>query len=172
MLLPIYTVARAGTTTRKYAAEAVSWFWRWRLGRVPSSGIWRRVVWWNTMMNFMDVMHRPSSLLETTFRWLDCLLSQVKRNATQLGPTDRASYLRSPAPTQREYVHQTQHKPSARAKIERHIRRQTRDLAHVAVHSLALCHFMFRYYGFKSHSGHGCLMCVCVFLCLCCPVFR
>jgi hypothetical protein len=26
--------------------------------------------------------------------------------------------------------------------------------------------------GYESHSGHGCLMCVCVFLCLCCPVFR
>jgi hypothetical protein len=26
--------------------------------------------------------------------------------------------------------------------------------------------------GFESHSGHGSLMCVCVFLCLCCPVFR
>jgi hypothetical protein len=29
-----------------------------------------------------------------------------------------------------------------------------------------------RDHGFESHSGHGCLMCVCVFLCLCCPVFR
>jgi hypothetical protein len=27
-------------------------------------------------------------------------------------------------------------------------------------------------HGFESHSRHGCLMCVCVFLCLCCTVFR
>jgi hypothetical protein len=47
-----------------------------------------------------------------------------------------------------------------------------------AHHSVLLKMFIFlslgsRDYGFESHSGHGCLICVCVFfLCLCCPVSR